>query len=124
MSNRKAPKLPKEEPAIPLEPAEAKARTTFLRQKIDKVKQLQREGKTKEEIELQVPDFVEKYPTLFKMITSPEGYNEANLRTMLTMMERMGTGELTQDQASGIVGQRLFDTHIKPKLDKEEKGKK
>jgi hypothetical protein len=124
MSNRKPPQLPKEEPAIPLEPSEAKIRTTFLRQKIDKVKELQREGKTKEEIELQVSDFVEKYPTLFKMITSSEGYNEATLRTMLAMMERMGNGELTQDQASGIVGQRLFDTHIKPKIDKEEQEKK
>jgi hypothetical protein len=43
---------------------------------------------------------------------------------MIAMMERMGNGELTQDQASGIVGQRLFDTHIKPKLEKEEKEKK
>jgi hypothetical protein len=29
----------------------------------------------------------------------------------------MGRGEMTQDQASGVVGQRLYDTYIKPNLD-------
>ena len=35
---------------------------------------------------------------------------------MLAMLERMGTGDMTQDQASVIVGQRLYDTFIKPNI--------
>jgi hypothetical protein len=44
-------------------------------------------------------------------------YDEAAVRTMLYMLEKMGTGELSQHQASVIVGQRLHDTYIKPTVD-------
>jgi hypothetical protein len=42
--------------------------------------------------------------------------NEAALRTMLALLERMGSGQMTQDQASVVVGQRLYDTYIKDKI--------
>jgi len=32
------------------------------------------------------------------------------------MLERMGTGDMSQDQASTVVGQRLYDTFIKTKI--------
>jgi hypothetical protein len=63
-----------------------------------------------------VARFAADYPTLFKMVLeSPNGRPE-KLKLMLTMLDRMGATELTQDQASAIVGQRLYDTYVKPKL--------
>ncbi len=117
-SKRGPPNFPKEEPAIPLEPAVAKARSTYVKSMIEKIKSLKEEGKTVEEIRTEVSRFAEDYPQLFKLLTKDEAYNEGSLRTMLTMIEKMGTGELSQHQASVIVGQRLHDTFIKPKLDK------
>lgn len=116
---RRPPELPKEEPAIPLEPGVAKARTTYVRSMIDKVKKLKNEGKTVDEIKGEVTRFSEDYPQLFKLLTKGDEYNEASLRTMLAMMEKMGTGEISQHQASVIVGQRLHDVFIKPKLSEQ-----
>ena len=126
MSQRRGPpKLPKEEPAIPLDPSVAHARNIFIREQIQKVKELKEQGKTKDEIKAEVGRFAEDYPQLFKMLVSNEGYNEATLRTMLSMLEKMGTSELSQHQASVIVGQRLYDNYVKPAVDREneEKGK-
>jgi hypothetical protein len=74
------------------------------------------EGKSKEEIQRECAPFVTDYPSLFKMVMKTDGYNEGSLKTMLAMLERMGSGELTQHQASVIVGQRLHDVYIKPKV--------
>jgi hypothetical protein len=43
---------------------------------------------------------------------------EINLNTVLRMLYKMGTGELSQHQASGIVGQVSFNTYIKPTVDR------
>ena len=107
---------PQEEEAIPLDPDVAKARSAFIRSNLDKVQELKNLGKTKEEIEKEVSVFVAGYPALFKMVMKTDGHNEGSLRTMLAMLERMGSGELTQHQASVIVGQRLHDVYIKPKM--------
>jgi hypothetical protein len=119
------PKLPKEEPAIPLDPSVAHARNIFIRDHIAKVKSLKEEGKTKDEIKEEVGRFAEDYPQLFKVLVNNEGYNEATLRTMLSMLEKMGSSELSQHQASVIVGQRLYDNYVKPAVDREneQKGK-
>jgi hypothetical protein len=115
---RRPPQLPKEEPAVPLEPAVAKARSSYIRDSLQKIIQLKEEGKTEFEIREheQVGRFATDYPQLFKKVMS-EGMNDPSLRTMLAMLERMGSGELTQHQASVIVGQRLHDIYIKPRLD-------
>jgi hypothetical protein len=121
MSSRQPFRPPPEEPpAPPLEPAVAKARVAYVRSNVEKVKALKSAGKSKEEIQEEVARFAADYPALFKMLMNTENYNEASLRTMLAMLERMGTGQLSQDQASVIVGQRLHDTYIKPKLDSME----
>lgn len=114
---KKKPNLPKEEPAIPLEPDVAAARSVFINDNIRAVKILKDEGKTAEEAAKEVPVFARDYPALFKMLFKIDIANEAALRTMLAMLGRMGRGEMTQDQASGVVGQRLYDTYIKPNLD-------
>jgi len=43
---------------------------------------------------------------------------------MLAMLYRMGRAEMTQDHASGVVRQRLYDTYIKPNLDEGKKEKR
>lgn len=111
---------PAEEEAIPLEPGVARARSAYVKSNIDKINKLKAEGKSKEEIQEAVARFAVDYPTLFKMVTSPN-YNEGSLKTMMAMLEKMGSGELSQHQASVIVGQRLHDVYIKPKVDELEK---
>jgi hypothetical protein len=124
MSNhpRGPPQLPEEEPAIPLEPAVAKARVAYIRSQIEKIRVLKGEGKTRDEIIQEVARFAEDYPTLFKMAVQSDLKDNASFRTMLAMLDRMGSGDLTQHQASVIVGQRLHDTYIKPRLDESEGG--
>jgi hypothetical protein len=111
------PNLPKEEPAIPIEADIAKARATYLRDMVAIVKDLKQKGRSVEEITTATGKFAVQYPTLFKMLNK-DVYDEAAVRTMLYMLEKMGTGELSQHQASVIVGQRLHDTYIKPTVDK------
>jgi len=108
---------PEEEPAVPIEPDVAKARATYVKAQVEKVKVMKGEGVlTAEEIKAEVSRFAEDYPALFKMLMSSENFNEASLKTMLALLERMGTGEMTQHQASVVVGQRLHDVYIKPKM--------
>ena len=112
---------PKEEAAVPLEPAIAKARSAYVRTNLDKVLAMKSEGRTKEEIEKELPRFVGDYPSLIKMVMNKDGYNEGSLKTMLAMLEKMGSGDLTQHQASAIVGERLSDVYIKPKIPEMER---
>ncbi len=93
-----------------------KERARYVRDTIALIEQYQSEGFTTEQIKEKVPTFVQQYKNLFEMITMPGGYNKQSLKTMLVMLDKMGTGELTQHQASVIVGQRLADTYIKPNL--------
>jgi hypothetical protein len=111
---------PPEEEAIPLEPGVARTRSDYIKSNLDKMIKLKQEGKTKEEIQEMFERFIVDYPSLFKMVMSPN-YNEGSLKTMMAMLERMGSGELTQHQASVIVGQRLHDVYIKPKVDEIER---
>jgi hypothetical protein len=118
MSQRRGPpNLPPEEPAIPLDPSVAKARATYIKDQANKILSLKEEGKSEFEIREIHERFSKDYPQLFKMLMSGVGFNDPSLRTMLSMLEKMGTGELSQHQASVIVGQRLHDKYIKPSLD-------
>ncbi len=110
--------LPDEEPAVPIDPAVAAARSVFIKSKIEIVKAQKAQGKLMGEVEQdpRLTEFVERYPALFKMLFKIDINNEAALRTMLALLERMGSGQMTQDQASVVVGQRLYDTYIKNKI--------
>lgn len=95
---------------------EPKARAQYVRDMVKKVEEMMRENKTTEEIKADIPAFVRDYKNLFEMLTKPGGYDKKSLQVMLTMLDQMGTGNLTQHQASVIVGQKLADTYIKPNL--------
>ena len=93
-----------------------KERAQYIRDSLGLIETYQRQGLTTEEIKEKVPTFLRDYKNLFDMVTQPGGYNKQSLKTMLAMLDRMGSGELTQHQASVIVGQKLADTYIKPSL--------
>jgi len=98
---------------------EPKARAQYVRDSIALVERCQQNGMPTEEIKeiKDLAQFIRDYKNLFEMITQPEGYNKQSLKTMLAMLDRMGSGELTQHQASVIVGERLADTYIKPNVE-------
>ena len=96
-----------------------KERAQYVRDSIVLVEKYQKDGFSTEQIKEKVPTFVRDYKNLFEMLTQPGGYNRQSLKTMLAMLDRMGSGELTQHQASVIVGQRLADTYITPSIQGE-----
>lgn len=92
---------------------DAKTRAKYVRDMIAQIELHQQLGKSVEEIRQLMPMFFRDYKNLFEMVTKPDGYNKESLKTMLAMLDRMGTGDLTQHQASVIVGQRLAEKYIK-----------
>lgn len=94
-----------------------KERAQYVRDSLALIETYQREGYTTEQLKDKVPTFVRDYKNLFEMVTMPGGYNKQSLKTMLVMLDRMGSGDLSQHQASVIVGQRLADTYITPSVE-------
>ena len=89
----------------------AAERATYIRSMVERTKALLREGRSVEEIKQLLPEFVEYYQYLFEMITDPAGYDERNLQVMLSMLEHMHKGSLSQHDASVIVGKRLYEKY-------------
>jgi hypothetical protein len=92
-----------------------KERAQYIRDMVKAVEDYAAAGKSSVEIKALVPEFARDYTNLFEMILRP-GYNKQTLKTMLSMLDRMANGEMTQHQASMVVGERLANTFIKPNL--------
>jgi len=86
-------------------------RSAYVKSMIELTLEHKRRGLTIPEIKEKVAEFAEKYENLFEMITSPSGYDKKNLDIMLTMLDHMGKGNLTQHDASVIVGKRLYEKY-------------
>ena len=86
-------------------------RSAYVKSMIELTLEHKRRGLTIPEIKGKVAEFAEKYENLFEMITSPSGYDKKNLDIMLTMLDHMGKGNLTQHDASVIVGKRLYEKY-------------
>jgi len=108
------PGAPPEEPVIPIEPVIARTRAAYIRESVAKIQALQADGKSADDIKETMSRFVQDYPTLFKKILVSA--SDPSLRTMLAMLDKMGSGQLSQHEASVVVGQRLHDIYIKPNL--------
>ncbi len=91
----------------------ARTRNSYVRTMVTKIERYLKDGKTKDEIEQMphVPKFKNDYTALYNMIMTP-GYDKQMLYTMLALLEKMGRAEMSQHDASVIIGQRLFDKHI------------
>lgn len=91
----------------------ATERSVYIKDMITRFERYQVERRTTEEIKTLMPEFVTAYPKLFDMI-SKSGYDKSQIRTMIAMLERMGSGDLSQHQASVIVGQKLANSYVNP----------
>lgn len=94
----------------------AKERAEYVRAMVRRCETYKVEGLSVEAIKERLPEFVRDYPHLFETVTGTEEYHKNSLQTMLSMLDKMGEGDLSQHQASVIVGQRLVQTFVKPQL--------
>ena len=90
----------------------ATERAGYIRAMIKRAAEYKTAGRSIDEIRELLPEFVRDYPHLFETVTQPGGYDESNMNTMLAMLERMGSGQLNQHQATVIVGQRLASKYL------------
>jgi hypothetical protein len=60
------------------------------------------------------PDFANNFPHLFIMVSSKDGYNKETLKTMLAMMDKMASSQMSQHDASVKVGEHLMKKYAKP----------
>jgi hypothetical protein len=91
----------------------AAARSLNVKQTMEHILRWKAEGKGAQEIEQLIPTFVQEYPTLFHKVFEP-GVDMNMLKSMLALLDRMGQNNLSQHQASVIVGQRLAEKFIRP----------
>lgn len=89
-------------------------RSRYIRQILQDIARWIAEGLPENTIREKVPDFIEKYPELFKKIINKQDL--APIQSMLAMLDRMGEGNLSQHQASIIVGKKLVDRYVTPQL--------
>jgi hypothetical protein len=89
-------------------------RAQYIRSMLRDIPQWMAEGETEEAIKQRVPDFVESYPELFKKLIHRQDI--APIHNMLTMLDRMAEGRLSQHQASVMVGKKLVDRFVTPQL--------
>ena len=108
------PRLREEPPPPPLEPQQASDRAVFIRDNIRIVERLRDEGKTFDEMKEATPEFANNFPHLFIMVSSKDGYNKETLKTMLTMIDKMASSQISQHDASVKVGEHLMRNYAKP----------
>ncbi len=89
-------------------------RSQYIRQMLQDIARWMAQNDSESIIRERVPDFIEKYPELFKKII-----NRADLspiQSMLAMLDRMGDGSISQHQASMVIGKKLVDKYVTPQL--------
>lgn len=91
----------------------ATERAMYVRAMVSRTIELKAAGRSVEDIKAQLPEFVRDYPHLFETV-SQDTFDQNNLNTMLTMLDRMGQGNLNHHQATVIVGKRLAQKYIRP----------
>lgn len=103
---------------LEFDPAE---RASYVRRMVQDIALWMSQGDSEEVIRPRVPDFIEKYPELFKKIINRQDL--APIQSMLAMLDKMGEGSLSQHQASIIVGKKLVDRYVTPQLNGNGKSK-
>jgi hypothetical protein len=91
----------------------ATERAMYIRAMVKRVNELKASGRTVYEIKTLLPEFYRDHPYLFEMVTENDNYDQASLNTMLSMLERIGNGDMNHHQATVIVGKRLAEKFIK-----------
>lgn len=89
-------------------------RAAFVRDMVKTLVPLVRQGKLEDELRRAYPEYAERNPEIFKKIVTKQDLGPLN--AMLVMLDKMGTGQISQHEASIIIGQRLVDRYVKPQL--------
>ena len=121
MSSNKRPTAPLESIDEATSRAESRSldfnprvRAIFIREMIDDVNVWLSQGLTEEQIREKVPEFAEKYPELFSKLIKQDDLSP--IQSMLGMLDKMAEGNITQHQASIVIGKTLVDKFINPEL--------
>jgi hypothetical protein len=79
------------------------------------VKEIRDSKKSHKEVfyEDKYPDFIDKYPKLFEMCCD-QNTDINTLYFMIDMLEKIQKNQMTEHVASVSVGQKLFDSYVKP----------
>lgn len=89
-------------------------RARFIREMLTDIPRWMAQGLTEEQIREKVPEFSDRYPELFTKIIQKQDLTP--IQSMLAMLDRMGEGNITQHQASVIIGKKLVDRFVNPQL--------
>ena len=94
----------------------ATERSAMIRTHVSQIRRMIQEGKTVDQIKLVFPEFAKEYPNLLEMLTRPGGFDERSLSMMITMLDQMGSGRVSQHEASIKVGQHLLNRFVTPQI--------
>lgn len=89
-------------------------RARFIREMLTDIPKWIALGLTEEQIREKAPEFTDRYPELFTKIIEKQDLSP--IQSMLAMLDRMGEGNITQHQASVIIGKKLVDKFVNPQL--------
>lgn len=89
-------------------------RARYVRAMVQDIARWMAQGDSEDMIKQRIPEFIEQYPELFKKLIQKQ--DMAPIQSMLTMLDRMAEGNLSQHQASVIVGKKLVDRFVTPQL--------
>ncbi len=89
-------------------------RSQYIRSVLQDIAKWMSEGVTEDNIKQRIPHFIENYPELFKKIINKQDLSP--IQSMLAVLDKMGEGNLSQHQASIIVGKKLVDRYVTPQL--------
>ena len=89
-------------------------RARFIREMLADIPRMMNQGLSEEQIREKTPEFAERYPELFTKIIKKQDLSP--IQSMLAMLDRMGEGNITQHQASVIIGKKLVDKFVNPQL--------
>jgi uncharacterized short protein YbdD (DUF466 family) len=70
----------------------------------------------RKKIEQENPVLYEQFPTIYEMHI--EGKLDETFFEMLKLRQKIEKGEITEDEASKMVGQKLFDRYVAPVVNK------
>ncbi len=86
------------------------SRAQFIRRSVQSIQNMIDMDATQPEVFAAHETFANQYPELFKKLLAGEDITQLN--SMLHMLDQMGTGSLSQHQASMIIGTRLAERYL------------
>jgi hypothetical protein len=98
-----------------------KTRALYIREMLRDIPRWMAQGESEDSIRQKAPQFVEKYPELFTKIISKQDLTP--IQSMLVMLDKMGEGQISQHQASVIIGKKLVDRFVTPQLNNTSGGR-